>query len=77
MKGDLLCQEVMVRAQLVKDPAQDEVWDKARGKAEAEWADHLLQGRAEIVCARIAEQQLLTLPDSHVIKEIALSVEQK
>jgi hypothetical protein len=58
---------------LVKDQVQDEEWVKAK----AEWADPLLRGRAEIVCAQTAEQQFLMLPGNPVIKEVVLSVEQK
>ena len=59
----------------VKDPAQDVVWDKARARVEAGWADHLQQGRAEVVSARTAEQQLLMLLDSLVTQKAVLSVE--
>jgi hypothetical protein len=65
-KGWVLCQEVTGQGPLVKAPAQAGVW--ARDKAEAEWADRMPRGRAEIVCVRIAARRFLILPDNHVIK---------
>jgi hypothetical protein len=53
---------------LAKAPAQAEVWARDKDKAEAEWADLMQQGRAEIVCAQIAARRSLILPDNHVIK---------
>ncbi len=58
----------MEQVQLVKDPAQDVVWDEARARVEAEWVDHLQQDRAEIVSVQTAEQRLLMLPGSRVIQ---------
>ena len=76
-KGWILCQEVTVQARQVKDPAQVVGWDEARARVEAGWVDHLQQGRAEIVYALAAEQRLLMLQDSLVIKEAVQIVEQK
>ena len=67
----------MVQGPLVKDPAQDVVWDEARAKVEAEWADHLQQGQAEVASVRAAEQWLLMLLDSLVMRKAVLSAEQK
>jgi hypothetical protein len=64
----------MVQGLRVKVRAQVEVWAEAKAKVEAEWADHLPQGRAGIVSARTAEQQLLMLQDSLVTEEAALNV---
>ena len=47
-------------------PAQVGVWDEAR--VEAGWAVRLPQGRAEVVSVRNAEQRLLMLPDSPVMR---------
>ena len=58
-------------------PAQDVVWDEARAKVEAGWADHLQQGRVEIVSVQTAEQQLLMLPDSLVTQKAVLNVARK
>ncbi len=40
-----------VQAPLVRDGAQDVVWDEARAKVEEEWVDHLQQDLAEVVYA--------------------------
>jgi hypothetical protein len=66
-KGWILCQEEMVQGLRAKGPAQAGVWVEAKAKVEAEWADHLPQGRAEIAYVRAAEQRSLTLPDSLVM----------
>ena len=58
----------MEQVLLVRDPAQDVIWDEARARVEAEWADHLQQGRAEIVSVQNVEQRLLILPDSLVMR---------
>jgi hypothetical protein len=63
-----LCQEATEQGPLAKAPAQAEVWARDKDKAEAEWADLMQQGRAEIVCAQIAARRSLILPDNHVIK---------
>ena len=76
-KGWILCQEVTVQVLVVKDPAQAGVWAKARARVEAEWVDHLRQGRAEIVSVRTVEQRLLMLQDSLVMQKAVLSVERK
>ena len=52
----------------VRGPAQDVIWDEAKARVEAEWAGRLQQGRVEIVSARNAEQRLLILPDSLVMR---------
>jgi len=67
----------MVQGLPAKVPAQAGVWAEAKAKVEAEWVDHLLQGRAEVVSVRIAEQQLLILPGSLVMQKAALNVVQK
>ena len=67
----------MERGPLGKGRAVAEVWVEARAGVEAGWADHLRQGRAEIVSVRTAEQQFLMLPDSPVTQEAALNVVQK
>ena len=64
----MLCQEEMVQGLRVKGPAQAGVWVEAKARVEAEWADHLRQGRAVIVSVRTAEQRLLMLPDSLVMQ---------
>ena len=51
----------------VRGPAQVGVWLEAKARVEAEWADHLPQGRAEVVSVQTAEQRLLMLPDSLAI----------
>ena len=61
----------------VRDPEQDVVWAEVRVRVEAGWVVHLQQGRAEIVSVQAAEQRLLMLPDSRVIKEAVQSVVQK
>ena len=76
-KGWILCQEVTVQGLAARVPAQAGVWAEDRAKVEAEWVDHLQQGRVEVVYARTAEQQLLMLPDSPVMQRTVLSVEQK
>lgn len=60
-----------------KGPAQAVVWAEAADAAEAEWADHLQRGRAEIVYVQAAEQQLLMLQDSLVMQKAVLNVVQK
>jgi len=69
----------MVQVPLVKVPAQAEaeVRDKARVEAEAEWADHLQQGRAEVAFVRTVEQQSLILPGRLAIRKAARSVGRK
>jgi len=59
---------------VVKGPAQDVVWAELRAKVEVEWEDHLLQVRAELVCAQAAEQRPPILLDSRVIKQAVQSV---
>jgi hypothetical protein len=69
-KGWILCQEVTVQVLAAKGQAQDVVWVEARARVrvEAECVDHLLQARAEVVSAQNAEQRLLMLPDSLVMR---------
>jgi len=67
----------MVQDLPVRDPAQDVVWAEVRARVEVGWVVHLQQGRAEIVSAQAAEQRLLMLLDSLVIKEAVQSVVQK
>ena len=66
-----------VQVLAAKGPAQDVVWDEARDKVEAEWADLIPRGRVVIAFARTAEQRLLMLPGSLVTQEAVLNVEQK
>jgi len=61
----------MVQGLQVRDPAQVGVWLEAKAKVEAEWADHLLQGRAEVVSAQVAATRSLMLPDSLAIHKAA------
>ena len=67
----------MERARLGKGQAVAEVWVEAKARVEAGWADHLRQGRAEIVSVRTAEQRFLMLSDSPVTQEAAPNVVQK
>jgi len=67
-KGWILCQEVTVQVLAAKGPVRDVVWAEARAKVEAEWAGRLQQDRAEIASVRNAEQQLLMLSDSLVMR---------
>jgi hypothetical protein len=73
----ILCQEETVLDPLVKDLAQDVVWDEAGARVEAEWAALFQQGRAEIVSVQAVERQLLMLPDSLVMQKAVLNVVQK
>jgi len=76
-KGWISCQEEMVQGLQARVPAQAGVWGKARAKVEAGWADHLQQGRAEIVYVRTAEQRPLMLPDSLVMQRAVRNVVRK
>ena len=67
----------MEQARLAKGPAQAGVWVEAKAKVKAEWADHLPQGRAEVVSVRTAVRRLLMLPDSLAMRKVVLSVEQE
>ena len=58
----------MVQGLRARVPAQAGVWVEAKAKVEAEWADHLPQGRAEVVSVQTAEQRLLMPPDSLVMQ---------
>jgi hypothetical protein len=73
-KGWILCQEVTVQVLAAKGQAQDVVWDEARARVEAEWADLILQGRVVIAFARTVVQQPLMLLDSLAIKEAVQNV---
>ena len=64
----------MEQGRLAPDVVPTEVWVEDKARAEDEWADHLQQGRAEIVYALIVDQRSLILPDNLVIKEIVQSV---
>jgi len=68
MKGDLLCQEVMVQAQLVKDQVQvgAKAWVVVR--VEAEWAVHLPPVPAAIVSARVVDTGHRTWRASRAIR---------
>ena len=67
----------MVQVLAVKGPVRDVVWVEARARVEAEWEDHLQQGRAVIASVRSAEQQLLILQDSLAMQKVVRSVERK
>jgi len=67
----------MVQVPLVKVPAQAGVWVEAKVEVEAEWADHLQQGRAEVASVRTVEQRSLILPGRLAIKKAARSVGRK
>ena len=58
----------MVQGLAARVPVQAGVWVELKARVEAEWADHLRQGRVEVVYARTAEQRLLILPGSHVMQ---------
>jgi len=73
----MLCQEVTVQAPAAKDRGPDEVWVEAKARVEAGWADHLQQGRAEIVSVRTAEQRPLMLQGSLAIQEAVPNVVHK
>jgi len=77
LKGNLLCQEVTVQAQRVKDQVRVrvKVWGVVR--VEAGWAGRLPQGQAEIAYAQAAAQQFLMLPDSLAIKEAVRNAARK
>ena len=73
----ILCQEEMEQGRAAGDAVPAEVWVEAPDRAEAEWAAHLLRGRAETVYALAAANRSLILPDSLVIKGPALNVVRK
>ena len=66
-----------VQVLAAKVPAQVAVWVEQEARVEAGWADRLQQARAEIVFARVAGQQPLTLLDSLVIQETVQNVVRK
>jgi len=61
----------------VKELVQDVALDEAKAKVGAEWADHLLQGRAVTVCVPNVERRSLTPPGSLAISKYVLSVVQE
>ena len=67
----------MVQGLRVRVPAQVAVWADVPEVAEAEWADRLQQGQAEIAYVRTAEQRSLILPGSLVMQKAVLNVVQK
>ena len=67
----------MVQGRAVVDPAQAAVWVRVKARVEAGWADHLQQGRAEIVSVRTAEQRPLMLQGSLAIQEAVPNVVHK
>jgi len=67
----------MVQGLPARVPVQAGVWVGARARVEAEWADHLQQGRAEIVYALTVDQRSLMLPDSLVMRKAVQNVVQK
>ena len=58
----------MVQVLPAKDPAQDVVWGEDRARVEAGWVARLQQDRAEVASVRNAEQRLLMLQDSLVMR---------
>lgn len=58
-----------------RDVAAAEVWVEVEAEegAGAEWVAHLLQGRADIVCARVAARRRRTLLVHRVIEELVPS----
>ena len=76
-KGWVLCQEVMVQGLAAKVPAQAGGWVEVPDAAEAEWADHLLQGRVEVVFAQAVAQPYHTLQGSLVVQKAVLNVVRK
>jgi len=68
MKGDLLCQEVMVQAQLVKDQVQ--VGARAWGvvRVEAEWAVRLPPAQVAIASVRLVGTGCRTWRASRAIR---------
>jgi hypothetical protein len=67
----------MVQDLQAKVPAQAGVWVEAKARVEAEWADHLQQGRAEVVFVRAVEQRSLILLDSLVMQKVVQNVVRK
>ena len=57
----------MEQALPARVPVQAEAWVEEKAKAEAGWADHLLQGRAEPASAQNAVTKNLMLQDNLVI----------
>ena len=67
----------MVQGLVARVPAQAGVWVELKARAEVGWADHLQQGRAEIVSVRTAATRPLMLPGSLVMQKAVLNVVQK
>jgi len=67
----------MAQGLQAKVPAPAGVWVEAKAKVEAEWVDHLPQGRVEVVYARAVEQRSLMLQGSLVTQKAVRSVERK
>jgi len=63
----------MVQGLPAKVPARAGVWVEDKVKAEAGWADHLPQGREEVVYAPTAGNWCHILSGSPVIKRPALN----
>ena len=61
----------MVQGLQAKVPAPAGVWVEAKAKVEAEWVDHLPQGRVEVVSVRAAAPRQPMWPGSLVINERA------
>jgi len=59
---------VTVQVLAVKGQEQDVVWVKAKARVKVEWVARLQQGRAEIASVQNAEQRLLMLSDSLVMR---------
>ena len=66
-----------VQVPVAKEPARAVVWVEAGARVEAEWADLLQQGQAEIASVQTAEQQSLMLPGSPAIRKAVQSVVRK
>ncbi len=64
----------MVQGLPARVPAQAGVWVEAKARVEAGWADHLRQGRVEVVSVPAAGKELLMLLDSLVMQKAVLSV---
>ena len=67
----------MVQGLAARVPVQAGVWVEVEVKVEAEWVDHLPQGRAVIACVRVAEQRSLMLQGSLVTQKAVLNVVHK
>jgi len=67
----------MVQGLQAKGPAQAGVWVEPKVRVEAEWADHLQQGRVEVVSAQVAVIKWLMLPGSLAMQKVVQNVVRK